>query len=94
MNGKHISGMQKYVALILLGLLAACSGNAAEESSVVATNTLAPIVSMTPRFTATPVSSRTPLPTFTFTPSLTPIPPTPSDTPAPTDIPPIIGIVV
>lgn len=85
--------MRKYLVLILGGLLAACSGNATQVSSIPATATLAPIVSMTPRFTATPVSSRTPLPTFTYTPSESPVPPTPSDTPTPTEIPPIMGIV-
>jgi hypothetical protein len=59
----------------------------------IATDTLAPIVSMTPRFTATPVPSRTPLPTFTLTPSNTPLSPTPSNTPTPTATPPITGIV-
>lgn len=85
--------MPRYSVLILIALLAACSGNATEISSVPATATLAPIVTMTPRFTATPVASRTPLPTFTFTPSESPVPPTPSDTPTPTEIPPIMGIV-
>ncbi len=85
--------MRKYLLLLLIGLLAACSGGGVEINAVPATATLAPIVSMTPRFTATPVPTRTPLPTFTFTPSITPAPPTPSDTPTPTDVPPIIGII-
>ena len=86
--------MRKLI-LILAGvlLLAACTGNNAQQSDAPATATLAPIVSMTPRFTATPVPTRTPLPTFTLTPSDTPIPPTPSDTPTPTEIPPVIGII-
>jgi len=84
--------MRKLIVL-LISLLAACSGGGTEISSVPATATLAPIVSMTPRFTATPVPTRTPLPIFTFPPSVTPIPPTPSDTPTPTEVPPIMGII-
>jgi hypothetical protein len=89
--------LKRLFVLLVIALLAlaACDlGNqpVAEQSSV-PTNTLAPIVSMTPRFTATPVPSRTPLPTFTFTPSETPLSPTPSDTPMPTATPPITGII-
>ncbi len=86
--------MRKSFLFLAVGLvLVACSNNATQQSALPATDTLAPIVSMTPRFTATPVPTRTPLPTFTFTPSESPIPPTPSDTPTPTEIPPVIGIV-
>jgi len=83
----------RLILLALAGLAAACTGAASDGVVQDATATLAPIVSMTPRFTATPESTRTPLPTFTYTPSVTPIPPTPSDTPTPTEIPPIIGSV-
>ncbi len=80
--------------LLSLLLLAACTGSdGASQQALVATDTLAPIVSMTPRFTATPVPSRTPLPTETSTPSNTPISPTPSNTPTPSATPPITGIV-
>lgn len=82
---------------LLFGVLlaaAACDVGGGQQQVVVeATATLAPIVSMTPRFTATPIPSRTPLPTATFTPSDTVIPPTPSDTPIPTSTPPILGSV-
>src|SRR5262245_7068381 len=75
-------------------LLAACtSGQETQQSAGIPTDTLAPIVSMTPRFTATPVPSRTPLPTFTLTPSDTPITPTPSNTFTPSPTPGITGIV-
>jgi Bacterial SH3 domain len=75
-------------------LLAGCTTpEQTQEQSLAPTNTLAVIVSMTPRFTATPMPSRTPLPTFTLTPSDTPITPTPSNTPPPTATPPITGIV-
>ena len=84
--------MRKFI-LLLIGLLAACTGNTAEQLAAPPTATLAPIVSMTPRFTATPVPTRTALPTFTYTPSESPVPPTPSDTPTPTEIPPILGII-
>lgn len=73
--------------------LSACGGGPGGEVSSVATSTLAPIVSLTPRFTATPVASRTPLPTFTYTPSITPIPPTPSNTPTPTAVPPQMAVI-
>lgn len=79
--------------IIGLVMLAGCTGNGSSQQATIATATLPPIISMTPRFTATPVPTRTPLPTDTLTPSDTPIPPTPSDTPPPTDIPPIVGIV-
>ena len=72
--------------------LAACSAGTAPQE-LVPTSTLAPIVSLTPRFTATPVASRTPLPTFTFTPTESPIPPTPSDTPTPTPTQPVVGVI-
>lgn len=78
---------------VLLLLMAACTAGSSEQQVAVATNTLAPIVSRTPRFTATPIITRTPLPTFTPIPSETPIPPTPSNTPVPTATPPIIGII-
>ncbi len=87
--------MVKYLRFILIasfGILAACTGGASQED-LPATATLAPIVSMTPRFTATPVSTRTPLPTFTLTPSETPIPPTPSNTWTPSPTPPVVGII-
>ncbi len=75
-------------------LISACSfGGGSAEEAVIPTNTLASILSRTPRFTATPVISRTPLPTFTPIPSETPIPPTPSNTLEPTATPPIIGII-
>lgn len=80
----------------LVALAAACSvgsNDGGEQSAGIATDTLAPIVSMTPRFTATPIPSRTPLPTYTLTPSNTPVSPTPSDTPPPTATPAITGIV-
>ena len=86
--------MRKLCLILVSWLaLAACDNNASQQGVLPATDTLAPIVSMTPRFTATPVPTRTPLPTFTFTPSESPIPPTPSDTPTPTEIPPVIGII-
>jgi hypothetical protein len=72
---------------------AACGTQAVPQAEDIATATLAPIVSQTPRLTATPRPTRTPIPTFT------PVPPTPtttltpSNTPTPTEIPPIIGIV-
>ncbi|MBC7872111.1 MAG: SH3 domain-containing protein, partial [Chitinophagaceae bacterium] len=80
--------------LIGIMLLSACSfGGGSAEEAAIPTDTLAPIVSRTPRFTATPIISRTPLPTFTPIPSETPIPPTPSNTLEPTATPPIIGII-
>jgi hypothetical protein len=80
-----------FATLIVFAALAGCNG--VPQQAQPATATLAPIVSMTPRFTATPVSSPTPLPTFTMTPSESPVPPTPSDTPTPTDVPPLLGII-
>ncbi|MEZ4667169.1 MAG: SH3 domain-containing protein [Anaerolineae bacterium] len=77
----------------ILILTSCTSPDQTQEQVAVPTNTLAVIVSMTPRFTATPVPSRTPLPTFTLTPSDTPVTPTPSNTPPPTATPPITGIV-
>jgi SH3 domain-containing protein len=87
--------MKAMIRLTMVGslfMLAACNGNGQEQSAA-PTNTLMPIVSMTPRFTATAVPTRTPLPTFTLTPSITPIPPTPSDTPTPTEVPPVRGVI-
>lgn len=90
----NITKIQQLMFWVLAaGLLAACSVGSGEEQAAIPTNTLAPIVSRTPRFTATPIISRTPLPTFTPIPTETPIPPTPSDTPVPTATPPIVGIV-
>jgi hypothetical protein len=85
--------LKRLISLVSIGLfvLAACDTQQAQEAEPTAT--LAPIVSMTPRFTATPVPSRTPLPTFTFTPSETPIPPSPTLSLTPTEAPPLIGIV-
>ena len=81
------------VGLILM-LMAACTPTTpGDQSAGVATDTLAPLVTFTPRFTATAVPSRTPLPTFTLTPSNTPISPTPSDTPTASATPPVTGIV-
>ncbi len=80
-----------YALVIGTLILSGCSGEAAEAP--LATATLAPNVSRTPRFTATPIPSRTPLPTATFTASSTVIPPTPSDTPTPSATPPILGSV-
>ena len=77
---------------LLVAALAGCGGGG-QTVAQVATATLAPIVSMTPRFTATPIPTRTPLPTATFTPTLTLIPPTPSNTFTPTVPPPILGII-
>lgn len=88
--------MKKLICLLCAALfLSACSNNGqvVVQEAGVPTNTLAPIVSQTPRFTATPVSSRTPLPTFTYTPSNTPPTPTPSSTPTPSATPPITGII-
>ncbi|MBL8156363.1 MAG: SH3 domain-containing protein, partial [Anaerolineae bacterium] len=84
-----------WVSVLVIALtLAACQNEGGVQVvEGIATDTLAPIVSMTPRFTATPVPSRTPLPTFTLTPSNTPLSPTPSNTPTPTATPPITGIV-
>lgn len=81
-----------FVLVLSISLLAACSPAPVEEP--LATATLAPLVSQTPRFTATPVPSRTELPTQTLTPSESPIPPTASNTPSPTQTPPILGSVV
>ncbi len=81
------------VGLIVM-LMAACTPSApSEQSAGVATDTLAPLVTFTPRFTATAVPSRTPLPTFTLTPSDTPISPTPSDTPTASATPVQTGII-
>ncbi|NWF69478.1 MAG: SH3 domain-containing protein [Chloroflexi bacterium] len=82
-----------FLSSLILIALAACTGTNSEQAAGVATATLAPIVSMTPRFTATPEITRTPPPTFTYTPSITPIPPTPSNTPTPTMTPVVTGIV-
>ena len=91
----QLSLLKRAALLALLGVAGCDFGSQppAGEQAAIPTNTLAPIVSMTPRFTATPVPSRTPLPTFTFTPSETPVSPTPSDTPTATATPPITGIV-
>ena len=79
-------GMFILAGLVLVG----CQG---EQVASIATATLAPIVSLTPRFTATPIPSRTPTPTLTLTPSISPIPPTASNTFTPTVPPPIYGVV-
>ena len=86
----------KLVGALIIGaiLVSACTATPQEQQiASVPTDTLRPIVSMTPRFTATPVPSRTPLPTFTLTPSETPLTPTPSNTPTPSATPPVTGIV-
>jgi hypothetical protein len=92
---RSLSRHFRWVLLLIAGVIAAACQNNGGVQVVegIATDTLAPIVSMTPRFTATPVPSRTPLPTFTLTPSNTPLSPTPSNTPTPTATPPITGIV-
>lgn len=79
-------------AFALMLAAAACSGG---DSGVDAppTETLAPIVSQTPRLTATPFSTFTPLPTFTPTPTVTPVPPTMTNTIPPTATPLITGII-
>jgi len=84
---------RRLLLLTTIGLLATSGCGTLQQQMQPATATLAPIVSMTPRFTATPVASRTPLPTFTYTPSESPVPPTPSNTPTPTEVPPLIGII-
>jgi hypothetical protein len=86
--------MQKYVSFLTLVLIAWVAAACQQQQVAVdATDTLAPIVSLTPRSTATPVPSRTPTPTLTLTPSISPIPPTASSTPTPTVPPPVIGVV-
>ncbi|HYO89332.1 MAG TPA: SH3 domain-containing protein [Candidatus Limnocylindrales bacterium] len=69
---------------------AGCTGNAV---AVVATATLAPIVSLTPRATATPVPTTTALPSATFTPSTTPTDAPPTLTPTVTPTPQVLGSV-
>ncbi len=78
--------------LIVIFVLAGCNGESASED-IPPTDTLAPIVSLTPRLTATPFASLTPLPTRTFTPTITPVPPTATDTLVPTATPPITGSI-
>lgn len=80
-------------ALIGPAALMAASCTPQQPVSEIATSTLAPLVTLTPRATATPAVSRTPLPTHTLTPSLTPIPPTTTTTYTPSPTPPIMGIV-
>ncbi len=80
------------LALLVSGL-AACGPSGVPVAEEIATATLAPIVSQTPRLTATPVPTRTPIPTFTPVPPTATTSPTPSDTPTPTEVPPIIGMV-
>ncbi len=81
------------LAVSLVVLLAACEGDATQVAQVIPTNTLAPIVSMTPRFTATLIPTRTPSPTMTHTETDTPIPSSPTNTFTPTATPPILGSV-
>jgi hypothetical protein len=84
--------MLRRLGLLLLAalVLAGCQG---EQTAAISTATLAPIVSLTPRFTATPIPSRTPTPTLTLTPSISPIPPTATNTFTPTTPPPIFGVI-
>lgn len=84
--------IKRIFLLATILILAGCGGQATEVAQI-PTDTLAPLVSLTPRFTATIATTRTPLPTFTLTPSQTSIPPTPSDTFTPTEIPAIYGII-
>lgn len=82
------------IGIIAALVLAACdttSGSTVVE--VIPTDTLAPIVSLTPRLTATLIPTTTPSRTPSPIPSETPIPPTPSNTPMPTETPPITGSV-
>lgn len=82
-------------------LVAACNTSPATFPTYVVvlppTNTLAPILTQTPRFTATPIPSPTPLPTQpdaaapTATPTDLPPPPAASATPSPT--PPIKAVI-
>jgi len=75
------------------GLLAAACTNIYTPTPGLATATLPPLATFTPRYTATPVPTASPRPTFTETPSPSPVPPTPSDTPTPTPTPPVLGRV-
>ena len=81
------------MVLLISSGLAACGPTGVPVAEDIATATLAPIVSQTPRLTATPVPTRTPIPTFTPVPPTATTTPTPSNTPTPTDVPPIIGVV-
>ncbi len=73
--------------------LSACGTDATEVAQLPPTETLAPIVSNTPRFTATLIPTDTARPTETLTPSETPVPPTPSNTFTPSATPQIEGSV-
>jgi len=80
-------------ALVLVIMLAACATTGEEVAQSLPTNTLAPILSLTPRSTATLVPTRTPSLTQSPIPSETPIPPTATQSPTPTATPPILGSV-
>lgn len=79
--------------LISVLVLAGCEVDETSVSQVISTNTLSPIVSLTPRFTSTLVPSRTASPTQSLTPTETEIPPTATESPTPTNTPPIMGSV-
>lgn len=87
--------LRSFTPIVLIAVFMASCTTAEQPTAIsgIATDTLSPLVSATPRLTATPVPSRTPLPTFTFTPSATVPSPTPSSTPTMTPTPPITGIV-
>lgn len=85
--------MKRTLFALLAAVIVFTGCTTGTEVQVLPTNTLAPLVTLTPRFTATLVVTRTPFPTFTFTPSITPIPPTPTNTYTPSPEPPVIGII-
>ncbi|MFN8531866.1 MAG: hypothetical protein U0670_24945, partial [Anaerolineae bacterium] len=80
-------------AVFTAAFLSACNGTAEPVAQSIPTDTLAPIVSLTPRYTATLIPTRTPSLTPSPIPSDTPIPPTPTESPTATNTPPITGSV-
>lgn len=82
------------MGLCMIGAVSACAPRPVQVSGGVATATLAPVLSQTPRLTATPAPTRTPIPTFTPVPPTPTVTFTPSNTPTATPIPPVIGVVV
>lgn len=83
-----------WIILLLGVVLVGCTGQNQTETAQEPTDTLMPLVTLTPRQTSTQVLTKTPLPSPTYTPSISPIPPTPTITPTATEIPPVMGIIL
>jgi hypothetical protein len=93
-NARIAAALRWMRGAVLIVTLAACGGDDSQNvAQTIPTQTLAPILSLTPRFTATLVPTRTPSLTQSPIPSDTPIPPTATQSPTPTPTPPILGSV-